>query len=132
MATRILLVDDHDIVRYGVRVLLSGDPRLEICGEAADGDEAIEQVKKLTPDIVILDLTMPVMNGFAAAEKIKRLAPTMKIIFFSIHEIPIIAGMAGADAFVHKGSAVRELPSTIERFLPKVIGLDGSACDGLA
>src|SRR5579859_4235523 len=97
----VLLVDDHDIVRYGVRQLLSKDPRWTICGEAADGEHAIKQVKELAPDVVILDLTMPVMNGFTAAEEIKRIAPNTKIIMFSIHYAPATARTAGADAFVH-------------------------------
>jgi CheY-like chemotaxis protein len=115
MSTRILLVDDNDIIRYGVRTLLSKNGRWSICGEAADGEEAIMRVKELAPDVVILDLTMPLMNGFLVAEEIKRISPGTKVVFLSIHDTPTAARMAGADAFVHKGSAVRDLPNTLEQ-----------------
>ncbi len=64
--------------------------------------------------MVILDLTMPVMNGFKAAEEIRRIAPYTKIIFFSFHQTPSTARLVGANAFVHKGSAVQDLPRTLE------------------
>ena len=114
MSTSILIVDDHDIVRFGVRMLLSKDARWDICGEAADGEQAVEAVRRLHPDIVILDLTMPVMNGFEAAEEIRRIAPYTKIVFFSLHQTPSTARLVGANAFVHKGSAVEDLPRTLK------------------
>jgi DNA-binding NarL/FixJ family response regulator len=114
MSTSILIVDDHDIVRLGVRMLLAKDLRWDVCGEATDGAQAIEAVRSLHPDVVILDLTMPVMNGFAAAEEIRRVAPYTKIVFFSIHQTPSTARLVGANAFVHKGSAVEDLPKTLE------------------
>jgi DNA-binding NarL/FixJ family response regulator len=116
MPSRILLVDDHDVARMGVRSLLAGDPRWEVCGEAMDGQQAIEKVRELGPDIVLLDLCMPAMNGFEAAAAIRRLAPSTKIIFLSMHEIPTIAKEVGADGFVSK-SAAKELPAVLERIL---------------
>jgi len=106
-------VDDHEIVRIGVRILFSGSDQWEICGEAQNGAEAIAKVMQLSPDAVILDLTMPVMGGFDTAKQIRQVSPNTRIIFFSIHEIPTTARLVGADAFVSKASAAQELPRTI-------------------
>jgi two-component system invasion response regulator UvrY len=114
---RLLVVDDHEIVRMGVRILLADNDQWEICGEATDGVEAIEKVRELSPDIVILDLTMPVMGGFDTAKRIRRVAPSTRIIFFSIHETPTTARLVGADAFVSKASAAQDLARTIDRVL---------------
>lgn len=115
--TRLLIVDDHEIVRIGVRNLLSKNEQWEICGEAADGLEAIEKVLTLSPDVVILDLMMPTMNGFDTARRIRQLAPTTGIIFFSLHDTPTIARLVGADAFVSKGSIAQDLPRAIRHVL---------------
>ncbi len=102
----------------GVRLLLAADPRWEVCGEALNGRDAIEKVVDLEPDVVILDLTMPVLNGFEAAKAIREVAPRAKIVFFSIHDTPTTARVVGADAFVAKSSAARDLPATLERLFP--------------
>jgi two-component system invasion response regulator UvrY len=91
----------------------------EICGEAKDGAEAIAKVVELSPDVVILDLSMPVIGGFDTAKRIRRAAPSTRIIFFSIHETPTTARLVGADAFVSKSSAARDLPQTIHRVLER-------------
>ena len=114
---RLLIVDDHEIVRLGVRILLSDSSQWDICGEARNGAEAVERVAELAPDVVILDLTMPVMSGFDTATRIRRMAPSTRIVFFSIHETPTTARLAGADGFVSKSSAAAELASTIRRVL---------------
>jgi DNA-binding NarL/FixJ family response regulator len=110
-------VDDHEIVRLGVRILLSDTDQWDICGEARNGAEAVERVAELAPDVVILDLTMPVMSGFDTATRIRRVAPETRIVFFSIHDTPTTARLAGADGFVSKSSAAAELASTIRRVL---------------
>ena len=99
----------------GVRILLANLPQWEICGEAADGAETILKVKELAPDIVILDLSMPIMNGFAAAAEIRRVAPDTKIVLFSMHETPTTARAVGADAFVTKASAARDLAAALTK-----------------
>jgi DNA-binding NarL/FixJ family response regulator len=104
-------------VRIGVRILFSGSDQWEICGEARNGAEAIAKVMELSPDVVILDLTMPVLGGFDTAKQIRRVAPSTRIIFFSIHETPTTARLVGADAFVSKASAAQELPRTIIQVL---------------
>src|SRR5712671_6404890 len=114
---RLLIVDDHEIVRMGVRILLSDANQWEICGEAQDGVEAIQKVRELSPDVVILDLAMPVMGGFDTAKRIRRVAPSTRIIFFSIHQTPTTARLVGADAFVSKASAAEALARTINHVL---------------
>ncbi len=114
---RLLVVDDHEIVRMGVRILFSNREQWEICGEAQDGAQAIQMVQELSPDVVILDLTMPVMGGFDTAKRIRRVSPSTRIIFFSIHETPTTARLVGADAFVSKASAAQDLPRAITRVL---------------
>lgn len=114
---RILVADDHEIVRMGVRILLGGSDRWEICGEAQDGAETIAKVMELAPEVVILDLTMPVMSGFDTAKQIRRIAPSTRIVFFSMHETPTTARLVGADAFVSKSSAAQDLPRTIAEVL---------------
>jgi DNA-binding NarL/FixJ family response regulator len=110
-------VDDHEIVRMGVRILLSDENQWEICGEARDGAEAVQLVQALCPDVVILDLTMPVMGGFDTAKRIRQVAPDTRIVFFSIHETPTTARLVGADAFVSKSSAAKDLANTIQHVL---------------
>jgi DNA-binding NarL/FixJ family response regulator len=112
---RVLLVDDIQGIRGGLRSLLASES-LEICGEAADGEEAIEKVRELHPDVVILDILMPVMNGIEAARVIRRIAPSTKILFFTIEDVPqarAIARSLGVDGFVPKVAARNELISTI-------------------
>jgi two-component system, NarL family, response regulator NreC len=83
---RILIADDHEIVRKGVATVLSVRQDLEICGEAADGEEAVRKAEELRPDLVILDLTMPGLNGIGAAEKIRHILPGVPILILSMHE----------------------------------------------
>jgi DNA-binding NarL/FixJ family response regulator len=111
------VVDDNEIVRMGVRGLLCSQPQWEICGEAENGADAISKVAELSPDVVILDMIMPVISGIEAASRIRRISPSTKIVFFSIHDTPTTARMAGADAFVSKSSAAQELVRAINNVL---------------
>jgi DNA-binding NarL/FixJ family response regulator len=79
-----LLVDDHELFRKGIAPLL--ETTWDICGEAANGKEAVQKVRELKPDLVLLDLGMPVMGGTAAAREIRSIAPEIKILFLSMHE----------------------------------------------
>lgn len=119
MTSRVLIVDDHEVVRMGVRGLLAGHPKWVVCGEAADGEHAIQEFLKLEPDVVILDLCLPIKNGFEVAKEMRRIASSTKIVFFSMHEIPATATIVGADAFVAKTSGIEELEATLERVLQR-------------
>lgn len=87
MAT-ILIVDDMPVIRRALRRYLEQEKRWEICGEAENGKVAVEQVQRLHPDIVLLDLCMPVMNGLDAARAIKAIAPSTQILMFTLHTYP--------------------------------------------
>jgi two-component system, NarL family, response regulator NreC len=117
MSTRILIVDDHEVVRMGIRLLFPSNGPLQVCGEAEDGPAALQKVLELAPDVVILDLTMPGMNGFETATRIRQIAPSIKIVFYSIHEIPTTARLSGADAFISKASTPQELIMTVNRIM---------------
>src|SRR5207302_2294965 len=80
MTIRILLVDDHSVVRKGLRTFLKYDPELEVVGEAADGAEALSLTRELTPDVVLMDLLMPVMDGIAATAAIRRELPETEVL----------------------------------------------------
>jgi DNA-binding NarL/FixJ family response regulator len=84
---RVLIADDHDAVRKGIRSLLEEQPGLTIVGEAKNGEEAVEQTQELKPDLVILDVSMPVMDGLSAAREIRKFAPDMPILIFTMHRI---------------------------------------------
>ncbi len=117
-----MLVDDHEIVRQGLKLILAreGDSAWEICGEAENGLEAVEKVGELKPDLVILDVSMPIMNGFEAARQIRVLAPATKIVMLSMHDSPQAAQQAkqaGADAYVVKSHSSRELHQLIAAML---------------
>ncbi len=117
---RILLVDDHETVRMGVRAALAQESQFDICGEAENGREAVAKVQQLNPDAVILDVSMPVMNGLEAAREIRRIAPSTKIVMFSMHDsaqMSEAAKKAGADAFVLKSAPGRQLVHTIHDVL---------------
>ena len=116
MSARILLVDDVEVVRSTLRSLLA---EYTICGEAENGLVALDQVRQLKPDVVVLDITMPVMNGLKATVEIRRFAPSTKIILFTINdttEAQEAARMVGADALVPKSRAGTDLLPTVQRF----------------
>jgi DNA-binding NarL/FixJ family response regulator len=120
MAARILLVDDHEVVRRGLKLLLQSNSEWEVCGEAENGKEAIDQVLTLKPNLVILDLSMPVMGGLEAARKIRSVSPKTKILIFSMHDSPRLAEeveRAGADGYVSKTAVSTELQKTISSLL---------------
>jgi len=120
MSAKILIVDDHDVVRQGLRPLLSARSDWEICGEAAAGEEAVQAVASLKPDVVILDVTMPGMSGLEAASRIIALGTGTRILIFTMHEsqrIAVDVREAGAHGFVQKSQAARDLILAVERLL---------------
>jgi len=117
---RILIADDHEMVRQGVRALFEKERQFAVCGEAANGREAIDQVRKLSPDVVILDISMPVMGGLEAAAEIRRLAPQTKILILTMHDSMQMrerARAAGADSFVVKAESGRKLMQMVKFLL---------------
>ncbi len=82
---RVLIADDHSIIRRIVRSTLQANPHFEVCGEAENGAVAVERVKELNPDVVVLDLQMPVMNGIEAARQISIVAPNTTMVMFTMH-----------------------------------------------
>jgi DNA-binding NarL/FixJ family response regulator len=87
---KILVVDDHECIRQGVRSILSFRPDIEVCGEAVDGKEAIEKADQLQPDLIILDVTMPVLSGLAAARAIRKILPETRILMFSAYDEKVL------------------------------------------
>jgi len=101
----VLIADDHEAIRKGVRTILRSREDVEICGEASNGSEVVQMAFETKPDLIILDLTMPVMGGFAAAKELRRLLPEIPILFYSIHDGAQLikeAKHAGARGFVNK------------------------------
>ena len=120
---RILIADDHDLVRQGLRALLAARPAWEVCGEAADGVEAIEKAAELQPDIVLLDVSMPRLTGLEAAPLIRRESPTSEIVIVSQHDAAEMlpsALEAGARGFVSKSDIGSNLLSVIESIVQPV------------
>jgi len=119
---RCLLVDDHESVRIGVTAILSSRPDIEICGEASDGKEAIEKARELKPDLIILDITMPVLDGINSAKEIRTFLPEVPILFFSMHDGVYLvheAKMAGGQGFVNKMEARAMLLDAVDALLKK-------------
>jgi len=114
----ILIVDDQRYARTAIRALLDWHG-FQICGDARDGKEAIERVTDLRPDIVLMDLNMPGMNGVVAAAEIRRIAPATKIVFLTVHDGPgFRAGTrVWAHGFVPKSAAGTELIPTLNRIV---------------
>ena len=109
---RILIADDHDVVRSGLRALLRGVPGLAVVAEASDGEQAVHRVAELKPDVAILDISMPRMNGVEAARLIKRDNPATRVLILTIHENEEYVYQvvrAGADGYVLKNANKREL-----------------------
>ena len=118
--TTIVLVDDHQIVRQGLKALLVAEPDFEIVGEAADGLQALELVKKLQPDIIIVDLNIPGINGIEVVKGVSADCPATKAIVLSMHSsedyvIPVFAN--GAAGYVLKDSCVEDLVQAIRHAL---------------
>ena len=117
---RIVLVEDHTILREGLRALLTADPDFEIIGEAADGREAVRFVEKQIPDLILMDLSMPRMTGMDAIREIKKRYPQTKIIALTVHkteEYLRTTLQAGADGYVLKDATHDELMMAIENVL---------------
>jgi DNA-binding NarL/FixJ family response regulator len=117
---RIVIAEDHTILREGLRALLSSNPIFEIVGEAEDGREAIRCVEKIKPDLILTDLSMPRMNGMEAIKEIKRESPGTKVLVLTVHkaeEYILAAFRAGADGYLLKDSTHAELVMAVNKVL---------------
>jgi DNA-binding NarL/FixJ family response regulator len=127
---RVLLVDDNAVVRSFVRQLFEFQSDFEISGEAENGREALKEAKKLKPDLIILDLIMPIMNGFDAAPLLRQLLPETRIILFTQQggsEVERLARAAGIDAVVSKSQAASELVLKAQALLDSIEQEHGAA-----
>jgi len=109
---RIVIAEDHTILREGLRMLLSSNPAFEVVGEAQDGLEAIRSVESLKPDLILMDLSMPRMNGVGAIQEIKKLNPATKILVLTVHKTEehiLTALKTGADGYILKDATRGEL-----------------------
>jgi DNA-binding NarL/FixJ family response regulator len=117
MPFRILVADDHEVVRRGLAALLLSQPDWEICGEAADGREAVDKAQQLKPDVVILDIGMPSLNGLEATRHILKNQPHTKILILTLHDSDQVVREvlnAGARGFLLKSDAARDLVAAVE------------------
>jgi DNA-binding NarL/FixJ family response regulator len=113
---RILLVDDHEVVHLGLKILLHNIQDCEVCGEAGNGQEGVDRTLQLKPDVVLMDISMPVLNGLEAAKVMRRVTPETKIIMLTMHDSPQMAAearLSGAHAFLTKACPVEQLRSAI-------------------
>lgn len=117
MSIRILLADDHEVVREGLRALLANERDLEVVGEAENGRTAVRLARELMPDVVIMDVTMPGLNGIEATRQITSLGPSVNVLALSMHsDSRFVAQMliAGASGYLPKGCSFAELCEAIQ------------------
>jgi two-component system nitrate/nitrite response regulator NarL len=129
----ILVADDHEVMRMGIRNLLESRPHWKICAEAGTGQEAINKARQYNPDVIIMDITMPVMNGLDAASFIMRSQPQIPIVLFSLHlsqELINTFEGSGIRAAVCKGNAARDLIDAVETVLQGGKFFPGSTSGG--
>jgi DNA-binding NarL/FixJ family response regulator len=116
-AFRILIADDHEIVRRGIRALIENHPGWEVCAEASDGRDAVEKARELRPDLVLVDVSMPNLNGLDAARQILEIVPQTRVLILTMHESEQIVREVlevGARGFLLKSDAARDLVSAIQ------------------
>jgi DNA-binding NarL/FixJ family response regulator len=114
---RILLVDDHELVREGLRTVLAARTDWEICGEAVNGREAVKKARELHPNVVVMDFSLPELNGLDATRQIRRDVPDIEVLILTMHSSERLAHqalVAGARGFILKSDAKRHLISAIE------------------
>jgi two-component system response regulator NreC len=113
---RVFLADDHLILREGIRLLLEKVSDIEVIGEASDGEEAVAKVEQLVPDVVLMDITMPGLNGLEATRQIKQKNPQVKVLILTMHETDQYLSQmlqAGASGYVVKATSTSELISAV-------------------
>ncbi len=134
---QVLIADDHEIVRRGVRSILESRKDLQICGEAANGRDAVLKATQLHPDLVILDHSMPLMSGLAATSEIHQLMPDVPILVLSMHQEKTLLDavqVAGAQGFVPKAECADKLLEAVDAVMRGETFFDSapSPCIGLS
>jgi len=120
MGIRIVVADDHQIIRQGLRMLFDSEADMELVGEAENGEQAVQLAGELDPDIVVMDIGMPVMDGFAATRQLQAEHPEIKVVALSMHDDrAFLEGMkaAGAEGYVLKDAAFEDLTAAIRQIL---------------
>ena len=116
--TRLAIVDDHDLAREGLRDMLADEPNIEVVGEAANGREAIALCSRLRPDLILMDVRMPEMDGLSATREIKQKYPTTSVLMVTMHEDPdylLEALRAGAAGYILKDASQQEVVSAVQQ-----------------
>ena len=134
MAIRVLLVDDHQLFRQGMRSMLANDAGIEVIGEAENGRSAVELARQLAPDVVVMDISMPDLNGIEATRQIKERSPGTQILALSAHpDRRFVTGIlaAGAAGYLLKDSAFEELCRAIHTVAGKQIYLSPAVAGGV-
>src|SRR5215467_4656810 len=117
---RILIADDHEVVRKGIRAILEAHPGWEASGESSDGRDAVEKAQALKPDVVIIDIGMPLLNGLEATRQILKGRPNTKLLVLTMHESEQVVQQvleAGARGYLLKSDASRDLVRAVEELL---------------
>jgi DNA-binding NarL/FixJ family response regulator len=129
---RILIADDHEVIRHGIRTILQTRPQWQICGEAMDGRLAVRLARELLPDVVIMDIVMPTMNGLQATERLIQEGCTSRVLILALDESQALretARRAGARGYVAKSQAARSLIDALERVHAGGTFFDGQKVD---
>jgi DNA-binding NarL/FixJ family response regulator len=116
MGTRILITDDHALVRRGLRAMLAAHSEWEVCGEASDGQEAVQKAMELKPDVVLMDISMPELNGLQATRQIREVLPQTEVLMLTMHdshEIIRAARAVGARGYLVKSDSESHLIEAI-------------------
>ena len=135
MPVNILIADDHDIIREGIKSVLAARPEYKVCAEAANGEEALELVEQFKPDVLLLDVSMPKLSGLDVLARIKKLSPETKIIMITVHKMgayvlkAIRSGVAG---YINKENVAEELITALTRVLRGATYLGASISDYIA
>lgn len=134
MAYTIFIVDDHDIIREGLKTILRRQPDYEVIGEAKDGEEALEKVSSLKPDILLLDITMPRKTGLEIIEQVLKKSPSTKILIISVHKANayvLKALQSGVKGYLSKENAADDLLQALRKIVSGQVYLDAQASDYL-
>jgi DNA-binding NarL/FixJ family response regulator len=117
MRLRILVADDHHVVRTGLRSLLETEKGWEVCAEAANGREAVQKAEELTPDVAVLDIGMPLLNGVEATRQIRKVSPKTEVLILTMHDSEVLIREvleAGARGYILKDDADRNLLAAVD------------------